>query len=89
MASTNIEVAVKVSDLFEVYPELDGGEPLEEFAKKVVLAAELARREDAYEDLRDRLKPAAGGFTVNIESLNDYFDKAKARFEADDAADSD
>lgn len=46
---------VRVADLWAVFPELEGDESPAEFAGKVRLAADLARKEDAHDDLRGRL----------------------------------
>lgn len=52
-----IKPSVYVDDLLTIFPELAAeGERDTEFAHKVQMAAELARREDAYEDLRARVK---------------------------------
>lgn len=52
-----IKPSVYVDDLLTIFPELAAeGERDSEFAHKVQMAAELARREDAYEDLRSRVK---------------------------------
>ena len=48
-------VTVLVSDIAEVWPELLGKDSAAKFAKRVAAAAELARAEDAYVELRDRL----------------------------------
>lgn len=49
---------VSVSDLFAVYPELAGFcEGHASFAERIRLAADLARKEDALVELRDRLEP--------------------------------
>ena len=67
--------AVEVRDLLEVFPELASeGETNSEFARKVEQAADLARREDAYVDLRSRLD-------VDYEDKLDAVAEALDRFE--------
>lgn len=49
---------VRVEDLWEVYPELEGCcETPAEFVAKITKAANLIRNENAYEALRARLAP--------------------------------
>lgn len=57
VTATVDDARVSVNDLWAVYPELEGGESPAEFAHKVRLAADLARKEDALVELRDRLEP--------------------------------
>lgn len=53
--------SVRVDDLLAVFPELAvEGETEGAFMGKVRRAAEIARSEDAYVDLRSRLKEAVG-----------------------------
>ena len=53
--------SVRVDDLLTVYPELAvEGETEGAFMDKVRRAAEVTRNEDAYVDLRSRLKEAVG-----------------------------
>lgn len=54
--SGTFKAAVYVEDVLTIFPELAvEGESDHEFARKVQLSAELARKEDAYEELRSRV----------------------------------
>lgn len=58
--ASNSTPRVSVDDLLTIFPELAvKGETDQEFAEKVRLSAELARKEDAYEDLRSRVQSSA------------------------------
>lgn len=60
VVADNPTVTVKVADLFDVFPELEGfDQSHSEFAADVKRAAELARSEDSLISLRDRFHQAA------------------------------
>lgn len=61
---------VYVEDLLTVFPEISKeGETDQDFARKIMHAAGLARKEDAYEDLRDRVRPVRPVVKLSDEDI--------------------
>lgn len=79
-----IKAAVYVDDLLTIFPELaKGGERDQEFAHKVQLAAELARKEDAHEDLRARVNSAPAPSAEDVKTIKRFQERGSADFGVD------